>query len=130
MATSRYGILKDGPQDWVDGINNWESCNQGLSDPGWYNGYPDGGRGSLSDTVNRMLSLDYFDCWEHFASTKWSPEVNAKGFMSLEYIHNVLHVGPSVLFDPEVIQNTDSCRICQVDSSWPTATLIKALKGT
>lgn len=93
VATSRYGILVDphhglGPEPaWVNGVNNWDYCNQALADPQWYG--QDGG--SLADAVSRMFSYGDLS-WETFASTKWNnPSTNAE-YLSLEYIHNVLHV--------------------------------------
>ena len=90
-GTSRYGILHDQPPSvWSDGINNWQATNASLQNPYWYKG--DGG--SLSDAVSRMLSPRYFESWEPFSSTRWhtSKKVKNTHFLSLEYIHNVLHV--------------------------------------
>lgn len=54
------------------------------------------GPGSLSDAVNRMLSPGYHKYWEQFSSTKWlsdhHPTEHATGYLSLEYIHNNVHV--------------------------------------
>ena len=94
MGTSRYGILVDpqkgkGPEpDWVHGVNNWESCNQALADPQWY--AKDGG--SLADAVNRMLCPTYLESWEPFASTKWNNPKSSTNYLSIEYIHNIVHV--------------------------------------
>lgn len=42
-----------------------------------------------------MLTPGYNTCWEQFASTKWYNEGEFdenSGYMSLEYIHNNIHV--------------------------------------
>ena len=61
-----------------------------MKDPLWYAG--DGG--SFADAVSRMLSPKYFDSWESFSSTVHNPPTadKARHFLSLEYIHNVIHV--------------------------------------
>ena len=100
MATSRYGIELDGCQDlpppWIHGINNWQRANLGLRDVGW-------NAGSLADAVSRLLEPGYFDSWEHFASTKWNGPKKNTNYLSIEYIHNLIHVcrarGPSTLDD-------------------------------
>jgi tyrosinase len=51
--------------------------------------------GNLADSVNRMFTKAYNTTWGEFASTKWNNEkhTNPKtGYMSLEYIHNNVHV--------------------------------------
>ena len=89
MATSRYGILADQPESvWRDGVDNWEKCNYALADPPWYGL----GSGPLADAVNRMLSPGYFRHWESFASTRHNDPKRATHYMSLEYIHNLVHV--------------------------------------
>jgi hypothetical protein len=66
-----------------------------MNNPLWYGK----GSGSFADAVARMLSPGYFDSWETFASTVHnSPTApTATNFMSLEYIHNIVHVS-KVLF--------------------------------
>jgi tyrosinase len=56
--------------------------------------------GTLADSVNRMFCPHYNDTWGKFASTKWTKESHEgsnTGFLSLEYIHNNVHVGLLVL---------------------------------
>jgi hypothetical protein len=51
--------------------------------------------GSLADSVNRLFCPEYTPHWEQFASTKWYNEGSFDtftGFLSLEYIHNNVHV--------------------------------------
>ena len=89
MATSRYGILADQPESaWKDGVNNWEMCDSALADPQWYGQ----GSGLLADAVSRMLSPGYFRHWEPFASTRHNDPKWATHYMSLEFIHNIVHV--------------------------------------
>ena len=50
---------------------------------------------SLQDAVSRMFSPDYNGTWGTFSSTKWFVEMEEDlqtGYMSLEYIHNNVHV--------------------------------------
>jgi len=60
-----------------------------LQDTPWYSKNP----GTLADAVNRLFSPDYTPNWGTFASTKWNREQPQKAteWLSLEYIHNVLH---------------------------------------
>ena len=101
MATSRYGIRKDESNHitGTDGVNNWSSCNAAMKDPPWYaqNG------GSLTDAVSRMLSPGYFDDWGSFASTVHNDPHSASDYLSLEYIHNVIHVSHLATFHASVI---------------------------
>lgn len=53
------------------------------------------GPGTLADAVGRMFSDGYHSTYEQFSSTKWygSKETQvASGYLSLEYIHNNVHV--------------------------------------
>jgi tyrosinase len=53
--------------------------------------------GTLADAVNRMYSDKYNSTWGQFASTKWMAEGHENlhtGYLSLEYIHNNVHVSP------------------------------------
>ena len=97
MGTSRYGITNEYhdllPPKWVPGINNWQAANLGLQKIGWYMGDTTKDNNySLNNAVSRMLSPGYFSSFEYFASTKWNkPNVNSN-YLSIEYIHNVVHV--------------------------------------
>ena len=110
MATSRYGILADVPDSqWVNGVNTWQACNAVMKTPQWYGN----GSGSFADAVSRKFSPGYFESWETFASTIHNSPKNLKddpsegvsadspadprprkatGFMSLEFIHNIIRV--------------------------------------
>ena len=94
MATSRYGILKDESNHitGLNGVNNWPACDAAMKCPPWYSYAKD--RSSLSDAVSRMLSPGYFDDWGSFASTIHNKpkSKSATNYLSLEYIHNVIHV--------------------------------------
>lgn len=104
MATSRYGILADVPDSqWVNGVNNWKACNAAMQDPQYYGK----GSGSFADAVSRLFAPDYMNSWETFASTIHNspmapppkklqanpPSISPTDFMSLEYVHNIVHVG-------------------------------------
>ena len=75
---------------WVEGFNDSVKVNDAMNDPLWYG---DDGH-SFQEAVGRLLSPGYADNWEVFASTVHnSPTAkHATNFLSLEYIHNVLHV--------------------------------------
>ena len=101
---SRYGIKSsDNGKTFtgLEGVNNFETVNAFLSnfDKNWYNpGKQDSWTppGTLPDSLNRMYSPDYNSTWGTFASTKWWRESEmtlSTGYMSLEYIHNNVHVG-------------------------------------
>ncbi|KAL3426473.1 hypothetical protein PVAG01_03264 [Phlyctema vagabunda] len=92
IGTSRFGIDTDKPDsDWINGVNDWKQVNLAMADPIWYN--QDGG--SFAEAVSRLLSQNYFDSWASFASTVHNPttdvSVKATHFLSLEFIHNVVH---------------------------------------
>ncbi|RWA09877.1 hypothetical protein EKO27_g5246 [Xylaria grammica] len=106
-GVSRYGITQTGDNAYagLEGVNNFEAANESInkySDPS-LNPYPEGdpnhdkwvAPGSLADAVNRMFSKDYNRTWATFASTKWWNDSERKistGYMSLEYIHNNVHI--------------------------------------
>lgn len=51
--------------------------------------------GTLADAVSRMLSDGYHSTYEQFSTTKWWDSKKAlvsTGYLSLEYIHNNIHV--------------------------------------
>lgn len=93
----------------LDGVNNPWEANKQLSAMTWYP-LTDKQRadkehhtdpcfkwnpGTLADSINRMFSRDYNKNWGEFASTKWIKEGHGDdttGFLSLEYIHNNVHV--------------------------------------
>lgn len=53
---------------------------------------------TIKDGVFRLLTHRYSTQYEHFASTKHEPkdDVEAKGYLSLESIHNSVHVRLSI----------------------------------
>lgn len=95
-------------------MNNTSAANLGMETVPleWYGGNP----GTLADSINRMFSPEYNTTWGTFASTKWDAErksakngkmdnknangntegeeegEDGKGYLSLEYIHNNVHV--------------------------------------
>lgn len=53
------------------------------------------GPGTLADAVSRMFSDGYHSTYEQFSTTKWYGSKKtqvASGYLSLEYIHNNVHV--------------------------------------
>ena len=59
------------------------------------------GSSSIADAISRMFTPGYFDSFETFASTVHNDPLSSSGsnYMSIEYIHNIVHVGfrPSIL---------------------------------
>ena len=92
---SRYGIVEGDPKSkWVNGRNNWQYANQAIADPQWYDSNKSHPSSSLADGLSRLFTPRYFSSWEKFASTAHNDvgdTLNTE-YMSLEYIHNVIHV--------------------------------------
>lgn len=63
------------------------------------------GPGTFSDAVQRMFSPGYYGYWEQFSSTKWYGELSTRdpptSYLSLEYIHNNIHVREMRAFGSE-----------------------------
>ena len=105
-ATSKWGVLTpeaDPEEPWNDGIQNWAAANEALalrSDKDWQD-WKAGG--TIAEAVCRMFSPGYHSSWESFASTSYKteggprPEPNNPGYLSLEFIHNKIHVSFSWL---------------------------------
>jgi hypothetical protein len=84
IATSRHGIDRSAPAAaWADGVNNWARANEAIQ----------GGSGinAIEDQVYRLFATD-ISSWESFASAKSQPPTSAPDFMSLEAVHNQVHV--------------------------------------
>lgn len=92
-ATSKWGVLspdEDPDEPWNYGIQNWAAANNALDLRDWQAGKD---FGTFSDAICRMFSPGYHRSWESFATTKYTPEKGEDlGFLSLEFIHNVIHV--------------------------------------
>ena len=99
-GVSRWGIYSDDKgNSWrgLEGVNNITMVNEVMADFPFYQmknqpKVPS----SLSESVNRMFTSEYNGTWGTFASTKWWHESEADiqtGYLSLEYIHNNVHVG-------------------------------------
>ncbi|KAI4209158.1 MAG: hypothetical protein LQ351_007874 [Letrouitia transgressa] len=100
IGTSRYGIVADVPPSiWVNGVNNWQYSNAAIANPPWYDGHPPPLQSStFSDAVSRMFTPNYFDSWEAFSSTAHNNPRRNTNYMSLEYIHNIIHNGTGGLY--------------------------------
>lgn len=82
----------------IYGIQNWAAANKALalwSDDDWQD-WKAGG--TISEAVYKMFSPGYHSSWESFASTRYhteeekGPLPEAPGYLSLEFIHNKIHV--------------------------------------
>lgn len=96
IATSRYGIdVSKDPAVWTHGIQNWQEINIALEAPKWYKG----ALGSLSEAVYRLFTDNYARSWQTFASTSHAGQaMPGSEWLSLEYIHNNVHVSLAVRF--------------------------------
>lgn len=101
QATTKYGLLKNNPHIQDAGQDVTKS-NLALNEHPWYRpnkaGFPP--LQTLTYEVHRLLSFK-FSSWGAFASTKWCNEENkppasqqTRDILSLEYIHNNVHVSP------------------------------------
>ena len=88
VATSRYGIVNGGDKSWVWGVENFTDSNNALQNPAWYAQ----NSGTIGELVYRLFTPNYFKSWEFFASTKYYSEHPDTDYLSLEYIHNNIHV--------------------------------------
>ena len=96
-GTSRWGI-KTGvdEKEYMLGINNWQSCNAAI-DGHQYEDPPAPINGAtITDICYRLLAPEYARDWQTFATTGADRQtLDMKDwikFLSLEYIHNNLHV--------------------------------------
>ena len=97
-GTSRWGI-KTGvdEKDYMLGINNWQGCNEAIDGHQYENTGSPINNATVADLCYRILAPDYAKDWQTFATTgKHRETLGMKDwvkFLSLEYIHNNLHVG-------------------------------------
>jgi tyrosinase len=86
--------VDSGGSEWVYGVENYADSNAALQNPQWYStqGDPTTHTGAIGELVYRMFTKDYFKSWETFASTKYYSEHPDTDYLSLEYIHNNIHV--------------------------------------
>ena len=69
----------------------------------WYDQSPEyGNRQPIKDIIYRLFSSDW-KSWGAFASTRYYGEVlGGTDFLSLEFIHNNVHVSYSLYDPPEI----------------------------
>ena len=79
------------------GINNWQGCNDAIDGHQYEDKQAPINRATVSDLCYRILAPGYAHDWKTFATTgKDKKSLKGKDwtkFLSLEYIHNNLHVG-------------------------------------
>jgi hypothetical protein len=81
IATSRRGIdPTDTTASWAGGVNNWKKANEAMQ-----------AGNAIPDQIYRLFATN-LSSWESFASTKSQPPSTSIDFMSLEAIHNAIHV--------------------------------------
>lgn len=89
VGTSRCGIFSQTPDpSWVDGANNWQAANLSLATADWS---PSPDAGPLGEAVYKLLTPGYSSSWETFETTLYT-NPDPANFMSVEYIHNYIHV--------------------------------------
>ncbi|KAI8262176.1 Tyrosinase [Colletotrichum sp. SAR 10_77] len=106
-GTSRWGVGNpvDGklsPQE-VSGVQNNDLVDQALQNPPWFIIGWTGAKGSIAEQVARLFLKNSFDNFAQFATTADANQGPA-GFLSLEMIHNAIHVfvgGLGYTRDPE-----------------------------
>ena len=101
IGTSRRAIpTNPGPINpsapWVKGANNNNAVHTAISDPqsdaAW------SFQGSISDYVYRLLAPGNMSSWEAFSSTENRDSGSSTDFMSVEDVHNYIHVSNSWSF--------------------------------
>jgi hypothetical protein len=53
---------------------------------------PGKAEGVISENVSRLMNDTYFDTYAKFASTRYNYDLGAKEWLSLEAVHNDIHV--------------------------------------
>lgn len=96
IGTSRYADPDQ--ESWVHGSVDNAKVRTAIEQPeggNWESGV------SIAENVYRILSDDYFQSYETFSSTYFSDEAKKEGkvlkpmeYLSLEMIHNKIHVCP------------------------------------
>lgn len=99
-GTSRHAISwYTEKKDWIEGVTNVEQANTALEHPEWSSKAPETLKhDTIKDVVQRLLNPDYNVSFEQFISTKYvGQKDDPKEYMSLEALHNNIHVRPSSL---------------------------------
>ena len=98
ISTSRWGVFTkdiDKKEEWVHGIVKDERVDRALHNHGWYDEkviflF----HGTIKEVVYRLFTVEWTS-WEMFATTRYdktSGKPPGEEFLSLEYVHNNVHV--------------------------------------
>lgn len=80
------GDDKNNPsQECTNGMSNWKSLDERLN-----KGFG-GDSSAIGDMVCRVLSYNYRN-FNEFASKQWHDDGSASSFLSIEFLHDNLHV--------------------------------------
>jgi tyrosinase len=79
----------DPKRTWVKGISNSGEVTKALENPDWQDPSV---TGTIRDNVHRILTESYFKSWEPFTTTKYYDSQGGTEWLSLEQIHNMIHV--------------------------------------
>lgn len=96
IGTSRYG--NPSLPDWVQGFVDNAKIEEAMENPEaphWQKGV------SIAENVYRILTDVYFQSYETFSSTYLTHDkknLTPTEYLSLEMIHNNIHVGSSLVF--------------------------------
>ena len=95
VGTSRYGLFQSQPSSsWADGVVNNSKVDSALQNHNWYAKYDLAGSCQpIQDVVYRLFS-DNWKSWKQFSTTQYNKSEPPVGqdFLSLEFIHNNIHV--------------------------------------
>jgi tyrosinase len=116
-GTSRWGIKTSNPKDWSSGVNGYQGVAAAINAHDWDVTDNKSGPGSkilkqpVGDVVYRLLSN--VSAWANFATTRDNPDTGSTAvpwqeWLSLEYIHNNLHVSYPV-WSAQVLSFTSQC---------------------
>lgn len=85
-----------------------------INSPSWYD-WDKANPKTLAYAVSRLLSPGYFSSWDQFSTVEYNNprQPTSKDYLSLEYIHNIVHVSlRSLPYDQKLV--TDYPRTIRV----------------
>ncbi|KAF7341393.1 Di-copper centre-containing protein [Mycena venus] len=90
-ATSKVPPSPDA-QEWIGGVQNIDAVAKNIQDAKCKWKQEGEGNYTLGAAVYRLLSLDYITSYRQFASARYEPAQNPRDALSLEGIHNNMHM--------------------------------------
>ncbi|MCJ1352324.1 MAG: hypothetical protein MMC33_002308 [Icmadophila ericetorum] len=124
IGTSKWPLTTD-DDSFVRGVQNNDQIATALTQHQWDSIYT---TETLGDAVYRLFSQDYFSNYDAFACTKYVPQQTPQEYMSVEGIHNDIHVWsggsgqmavvPVAAFDP--LFWAHHCNVDRLFAIWQT----------